>query len=240
MRQHRQRYFHAGHRRPSPAVKCHHAARARIRFPQPGARRGRHAAKTRGQDQRRWQEAVSAVGHRPRGRARCAPPQYAGGGTGSRRPRVVSAASAETGRDRAHTTAPPVAASLRRRARGDRVGHRARTHRPRPRRPRRPAARSARPPTAPSASSRTPCMTCRSRPDHRKARNGGPESGICTHAASRSSPSPITRDPASRGAGGARNAPHGHSAGQRNAVPRGQPLKADGASTSGFLSSWPR
>ena len=133
MRQHRQRYFHAGHRRPSPAVKWHHATRARIRFPQPGARQGRHAAKTRGQGQRRWQEAVPAEGHRPRGRARSRP------AVRGRRHGLVAASRGL----RRHPPKPAgigltphrflLRPSLRRRARGDRVGHRARTRRQRPR-----------------------------------------------------------------------------------------------------------
>ena len=78
MRQHRQRYFHARHRRPSPAIKWHHAARARIRFPQPGPGRAGTPQDPR-PGQRRWQEAVPAEGHRPRGRARCAPRSTRGG-----------------------------------------------------------------------------------------------------------------------------------------------------------------
>ena len=38
MHQHRPVIFHAGHRRPSPAVKWHHAARARMRSLQPDSR----------------------------------------------------------------------------------------------------------------------------------------------------------------------------------------------------------
>ena len=73
MHQHRQRYFHARHRRPSPAIKWHHAARVRIRFPQPGARQGRHAARPAA---RSAAAARSRTGRRApaaRGRARCAP-----------------------------------------------------------------------------------------------------------------------------------------------------------------------
>jgi hypothetical protein len=128
----------------------------------------------------------------------------------------IAAAPAETGRDRARTTALPVAAVAAPPC----------------------SRRSCRPPCADP--SPAPAMTLGGRPlqapahstvsfpvarpacraaiadrNHGKARNGGPESGICAHSAFRSSPvrpSP-TRDPASRGAGGARNAPPGHSAG---------------------------
>ena len=203
MRQHRQRYFHAGHRRPSPAVKWHHAARARIRFPQPGARQGRHAAKTRGQGQRRWQEAVPAEGHRPRGRARCAAPQYAGGGTGSRRPRVGCGGTRRNrpGSGSRHSAsccgsrcAAVLAAIASATVRGPVASARDD--------PRRPAARSARPQHR-QLPSRTPCMTCRrSRPEPRK--DAERRAGIRNLRPIRIPAlpgSPIARDPASRGAG---------------------------------------
>jgi len=168
MHQHRQRYFHAGHRRPSPAVKWHHATRARIRFPQPGARQGRHAAKTRGQGQRRWQEAVPAEGHPPRSRARSAPGSTRAAARARGGLAWIAVAAAETGRDRAHTTALLLRQSLRRvlaaivsaAVRGPVASARDDS--------RRPAAISARPQHR-QLPSRTPCMTCRhSRPESRK------------------------------------------------------------------------
>jgi len=59
--------------------------------------------------QRRRQEAVPREGHRPHAAGLAARPQYAGGGTGSRRP-SVSWVSTRRDRDRAHTTPLPVAA----------------------------------------------------------------------------------------------------------------------------------
>jgi len=202
MYQHRQRYFHAGHRRPSPAVNWHHAARARVRFPQPGAWQGRHAAKTRGQGQRQWQEAAPAEGHRPRGRARCAPPQHARRGTGSRRP-CVSRGSTRRNRpgSNARHTAPcrgsrcaavlaVLAAIASATVRGPVASARDD--------PRRPTARSTRPQRR-QLPSHTPCMTCRlTDRNHGKARNGGPESGICAPFRIPALPgAPIARDPAS-------------------------------------------
>jgi len=74
-----------------------------------GPRQGRHAVKTRGQ--------VSGGGKKPcrqqgTGRAQqgsLRAPQYAGGGTGSWRPRV-SCGSTRRDRDRTHTTLLPIAA----------------------------------------------------------------------------------------------------------------------------------
>ena len=160
MHQHKQRYFHARHRRPSPTIKWHHAARKNTlprnlglagyaRRPRPGQRR---------------QEAVPAEGRLPRGRARCAP-RSTRGGTGSRRPRV-SCGSTRRDRDRAHTTplpvaavaAPPCSRRWRRPPCADPSPTPAMTHGGS-------AARSARPQRG-QLPSRTPCS--RNRPEPRK------------------------------------------------------------------------
>jgi hypothetical protein len=105
MRQHGQRYFHAGHRRPSPAVKWHHATRARIRFPQPGG----PAGQARREDPRPGSAAVarSSAGRRA--------PAARQGSLRARSTRAAARARGglawiAAGRDRAHTTALPVAA----------------------------------------------------------------------------------------------------------------------------------
>ena len=154
-------------------------------------------------------------------------PQYAGGGTGSWRPRVDCGG---TRRNRPGSLTPQrflLRQSLRRvlaaivsaAVRGPVASARDD--------PRRPAAVSARPQHR-QLPSRTPGMTCRhSRPESRKGAER--RAGIRNlHPFRIPVPScaPITRDSTSRGAGGARNAPPGHSAGQRNRMPRGQPLKA--------------
>ena len=89
MHQHKQRYFHARHRRPSPAIKWHHAARVRIRFPATWARQGTHARPRPGQ--RRRQEAVPAEGHGPRAAGLAARPAVRG------RRHGLTAASRELG-----------------------------------------------------------------------------------------------------------------------------------------------
>ena len=142
-------------------------------------------------------------------------PQYAGGGTGSWRPRVDCGGTRRNrpgsgshhsasccGRRCAAVLAAIVSATVRgpvASARDD---------------PRRPAAISARPQHR-QLPSRTPGMTCRhSRPESRKGaeRRAGIRN-LCPFRIPVLPRAPITRDPASRGAGGARNAPPGHSAG---------------------------
>ena len=186
-------------------------------------RHGGHTAKTRSQGQRRWQEAAPDEGHRPRGRRRRAlaaalrelrqhPPNRPGSGShhtasccGRRCAAVLAAITSATVRG-------PVAS-----ARDE---------------PRRPAARSARPQRR-QPPSRTPCMTCRrSRPEPRKTRNGGLESGICAPFRIPALPgAPIARDPASRGRAGRGTLRTVIPLRQRNAVPRGRPLKAASADT---------
>ena len=229
MRQHRQRYFHVRHRRPSPAVKWHHATRARIRFPQPGARQGRHAAKTRGQGQRRWQEAVPAEGHRPRSRARSAPRSTRAAARARGGLAWIAVAPAETGRDRSHHSASccgrrcaaVLAAIVSATVRGPVASARDD--------PRRPAAISARPQHR-QLPRRTPGMTCRhSRPESRKGAER--RAGIRNLCPFRipvlpRAPSPAIRLLARRaGRGTLRPA---IPLGQRNAVPRERPLKAAG------------
>ena len=132
MCQHRHRYFHARHRRPSPAIKWHHAARVRIRFQQPGTPAGQARREDPRPGQRRWQEAVPAEGHQPRAAGLAARPAVRG------RRHELAAASREL---RQHPPRPAgigltphcplLRPSLRCHARHDRVGHLARTRRQR-------------------------------------------------------------------------------------------------------------
>lgn len=93
-------------------------------------------------------------------------------------------------------------------------------------------------------------MTCRwSRSEYGKTRMGGPESGICAPIRIPALPgAPIARDPASREAGRARDAPPGHSAGPaecgavRTVTQGGRrrsphPVAGHAASTTGCLNS---
>ena len=171
MYQHKQRYFHARHHRPSPAIKWHHAARVRIRFGAiwslagftPPAARSAAAARSR-TDRRAPAEC---------GRAPCAPRSTRAGGTSSQRPRV-SCGSTRRDRDRAHTTPLPVAAVAAP---------------PCSRRSRRPpcadpspmaamtlggsAARNARPPQRGQLPRRTPCSRNRAEPRKGAERRAG-------------------------------------------------------------------
>jgi hypothetical protein len=81
MHQHKQRYFHAAHRWPSPAIKWHHAVRVRNALPRNTGRVCTPPAATSAA------AASNGTGRRApaarKGSLRI--PQYAGGGTGSRR-----------------------------------------------------------------------------------------------------------------------------------------------------------
>jgi hypothetical protein len=162
MYQHKQRYFHARHRRPPPTIKWHYAAR-KDPLPRnlgPGRVRTPFAARSAGAARSRTCRRPPAARRGP-----LRPPQYARRHTGSWRPRV-SCGSTHSDRDRAYTTPLSMRPSLRRHARDDGVGPPCADSSPTPAMTHGgSAARSARPQRG-QLPSRTPCS--RNRPEPRK------------------------------------------------------------------------
>ena len=214
MHQHRQRYFHARHRRPSPAIKWQHAG---TRQQSEARQTGTPRAAT---SQRRRQEVVPAEGHRPRAPGLAARPKYAvrrhGLAAASRELRQHPPRPAGIGHTPHRSLLRP---SLRRHACDDRVGHLARTDpSPTPARTPQRVSRSKRPPVGRGQlPSGMPCMTYAvTDRNHGKARNGGLVAGIRNLRpfgipTLLVRPSPAIRLLARRAGRG--NAPPGHSTG---------------------------